>query len=112
VHKISICVHIYKKMGKERKGKRKGFLGLNGPGGFRPSRARARPCGRPAQLGPPMGHVAGTTPWAQAHTPARGRGTMSGGKWWSAHGGEEPAAGDLNGGSSPVIWFWVVGVVA
>jgi hypothetical protein len=28
-------------MGKERKGKRKGFLSLNGPGGFRPSRARA-----------------------------------------------------------------------
>jgi hypothetical protein len=67
---------------------------------------------RLAQPGPPTGHCAGTTPWACAHTPARGRGTTSGGKRWSARGGEGSATDDLDGGSSPVIRFWVVEVVA
>jgi hypothetical protein len=60
VHKISICVHIYiRKWEKERKGKRKRISRLNGPGGFRPSRARGRARAPPAPLGPPTGHDAG-----------------------------------------------------
>jgi hypothetical protein len=52
------------------RGKRKGGFLLTGPGGFWPSRARARArtCG-PA--GPPVGNDAGTMPWARAHVPAR-----------------------------------------
>jgi hypothetical protein len=48
------------------KGKRKGFSLLAGPGGFRPSRARA---GGP--VGPPTGNRARSAPWARAHLPAR-----------------------------------------
>jgi hypothetical protein len=68
--------------------------------------------GRSTQLGPLRGTVRAMTPWARAHMPVRGRGTVLGGKRRSAHGGEELVAGDLDGYSSPVIRFWVVGVVA
>jgi hypothetical protein len=43
---------------------------------------------------------------------SEGEGNGVRGEQRSARGGEEPAAGDLDGGSSPVIRFWVVGVVA
>jgi hypothetical protein len=44
--------------------------------------------------------------------PARGKGNGVRGKMAICPGGEEPAVGGLDDGSSPVIRFWVVGVVA
>jgi hypothetical protein len=102
-------IYIYIRKWEKREKEKKRISRLNGPQGFS---AQSSAHARPAQLGPPTGHDAGTTPWAWAHTPARGRGTMSRWKRRSARGGEEPAADDLDDGSSPMIRFWVVGVVA
>jgi hypothetical protein len=108
---VCIYIYIYIKWEKERKGTRKGFLGLNGPGGIS-AQPRARAPTRTASPARPTNgarredDVVGAGP--HARTLAWGRGTASGGKWRSARGGEEPTIG----GSSPVIQFWVVGVVA
>jgi hypothetical protein len=77
VHKISICVHIYKKMGKREKRKKKRISRFKWVGGdlAQPSvcvAARASDPARPATV-----HGAGMTPWSRAHTPVRGRGTAS-----------------------------------
>jgi hypothetical protein len=61
-------------MGKEkRKIKRKGISCLDGPGGFRPTWARARARGRACGPAGPAarGRRRGTAPWRGAHTPAR-----------------------------------------
>jgi hypothetical protein len=51
----------------------------------------------------------------RGHGPTRQRGkgkTASGEGGRSVHSGGEPVAGEPNGGSSPVVRFWVDGVVA
>jgi hypothetical protein len=103
MHKISICVYIYiRKWQKERKGKKKRVSRFKRAGGEFGLAERARAVG-PAMLA--TGHGAGMTPWARAHTPAGGGEQHQGGERRSARGGKEPATGDLDGSSSPVIWF-------
>jgi hypothetical protein len=108
VYKISICVHIYiRKWEKERKGKEKDFS-VKRAGGIRPSRARAATQAsgpaRPANGARRGNDTVGVGPHA-----IEGEGNIVRGKRRSAHGGEGPTAIELDGGSSPVIRFWVVG---
>jgi hypothetical protein len=57
--------------------------------------AQSSACARPAQLGPPAG--------VGPHASEGERNGATGGGRRSARGGEEPAAGDLGGGSLLVI---------
>jgi hypothetical protein len=51
-------------------------------------------------------------PWARAHVLERERGDGVWGRRRAVRGGGEPVASDPDGGSSPVVRFWVDGVVA
>jgi hypothetical protein len=113
VHKISaykyICENGKKKW--ERKKKRKSRL--TGPGGFRPGRVRAH--GVVAKWAHMAHEERGTARRTLGRRPTfqRGRGeTTSGGRRRAVRGGGELVAGELDGGSSPVVRFWVDGVVA
>jgi hypothetical protein len=67
-----MCTYIYKKMGKERKGKKEKDFSVKRTGGdFGPAK-RPRRRARPPQLSLPTGHGTGTSSWARAHMPARG----------------------------------------
>jgi hypothetical protein len=75
VHKISICVHIYKKMGKEIKRKKEKDFSVKQAGGD--SGPSERACATTRPIGPSRpakGRGSETAPWARAHMPARGEG--------------------------------------
>jgi hypothetical protein len=104
VHKISIYIHIYKNRKGKRKNKKERIFSaswVGGGGGVWPSRARA--CGIAAK-------------WAQTAHEERGR---RGGCRGCEPTRQRKEGGDgvrgrraVRGGSSPVVWFCVDGMVA
>jgi hypothetical protein len=114
VHKISaykcICENGKKKWEKEKEkefqvNRAGGDFGLVGRGH---AASRSNGPRRPMRSRGRHGRRHGSGPTRQ-----RGRGeTASGGRRRAVRGGGEPVAGEPDGSSSPVVRFWVDGVVA
>jgi hypothetical protein len=101
------------KMGKGRKEKRKSNSWLSGSRGFGPDEragARASQPGEPRSGNDAGGYGDGAV-GADPPTSEGEPNDVTGGEQWSVCG-EEPGAGDLSGGSPPVVWFRVVEEVA
>jgi hypothetical protein len=114
VHKISAYKYICENGKKKWKKEKEKEFQVNRAGGdfglVSRGRVASRPNGpsRPTRSGGRHGGRRGRGPTRQ-----RGRGeTVSGGRRRAVRGGGEPIAGEPDGGSSPVVRFWVDGVVA